>query len=60
MTDLRWCGREREEPNTRPRLTNTVLSTGKEMSADWVALGNLGIILGEMYRARIRKRRGPA
>lgn len=57
---MRWCGREREEPNMRPRLTDTVLSAGRQMSADWVALGNLDIILGEMYRARIRKRRGPA
>lgn len=45
---MRLSERERKEPNMRHRLSNTVLSAGKEMSMDWVVLGNPGTNLGEI------------
>lgn len=58
MTDLRWGGQERDEPNVKPRLRNTVLLAGKEMRMDWEALDNFGTILGEKAEAEKCKRKG--
>ena len=48
---MKWGGKEKEEANTKPRLSNTALSAGK-MRMDWEALGNLGTILREKQRQK--------
>ena len=55
---MRWGGQEREEPNVKPRLSNTVLLAGKEMRMDWEALDNFGTILGEKAEAEKCKGKG--
>lgn len=49
---MKWGGKEKEEANTKPRLSNTALSAGKEMRMDWEALGNLDTILREKNKGR--------
>ena len=51
VTDLKWGGKEKEEANMKPRLSNTALSAGK-MRMDWEALGNLGTILRDKNKGR--------
>lgn len=65
MTDLRWGGQEKDEPNVKPRLSNTVLLAGKEMRMDWEVLDNFGTILGEKAEAenvkgKDEKKKGPS
>lgn len=58
MTDLRWDGREREEPNMRPTLNNSIVSK----TGDKHGLGGPGQPWHQLRRnakGNDEKKRGP-